>query len=58
MCNFIKKKHPNIMDRESIVVESNIVEEMSPQVNTSVVAEVVDTPAPSVINPVEASNVK
>ncbi|KUF82587.1 hypothetical protein AM587_10002470 [Phytophthora nicotianae] len=31
---------------------------MSPQVNTPVVAEVVDTPAPSVINPVEASNVK
>ncbi|GMF14256.1 unnamed protein product [Phytophthora lilii] len=31
---------------------------MSPQVNTPVVAEVVDTPAPSVIEPVEASNVK
>ncbi|KUF85694.1 Myosin light chain kinase A [Phytophthora nicotianae] len=73
MCNFIKKngeqcllarnkdrcgKHPIVTDRESIVVGSNIVEEMSPQVNTPVVAEVVDTPAPSVINPVEASNVK
>ncbi|CEG40108.1 uncharacterized protein PHALS_10326 [Plasmopara halstedii] len=31
---------------------------MSPQVNTPVVAEVVGTPAPSVIEPVEASNVK
>ncbi|GMF28094.1 unnamed protein product [Phytophthora lilii] len=31
---------------------------MSPQVNTPVVAEVVNTPAPSVIEPVEASNVK
>ncbi|GMF11144.1 unnamed protein product [Phytophthora lilii] len=72
MCNFIKKngeqcllarnkdrcgKHPIIMDRESIVVESNIVEEI-PQVNTPVVAKVVDTPAPSVIEPVEASNVE
>ncbi|GMF24673.1 unnamed protein product [Phytophthora lilii] len=72
MCNFIKRngeqcllarnkdrcgKHPIIMDRESIVVEINIVEEMPPQVNP-VVAEVVDTPTPSVIEPVEASNVK
>ncbi|EEY59978.1 uncharacterized protein PITG_13142 [Phytophthora infestans T30-4] len=31
---------------------------MSPHVNTPVVAEVVDTSAPSVIEPVEASNVK
>ncbi|GMF65790.1 unnamed protein product [Phytophthora lilii] len=31
---------------------------MPPQVNTPVVAEVVDTPAPSVIEPVEASNVE
>ncbi|KAL8013218.1 hypothetical protein Plhal710r2_c039g0136811 [Plasmopara halstedii] len=73
MCNFIKKngeqcllarnkercgKHPIIMDQETIVVESNIVEEMPPQVNTPVVAKVVDTPAPSVIEPVEASNVE
>ncbi|GMF25791.1 unnamed protein product [Phytophthora lilii] len=73
MCYFIKRnreqcllarnkdrcgKHPIIMDQESIVVESNIVEEMPPQVNIPVVAEVVDTPAPSVIEPVEASNVK
>ncbi|GMF22368.1 unnamed protein product [Phytophthora lilii] len=51
-------KHPIIMDKETIVVESNIVEEVPPQVNTPVVAEVVDTPAPSVIEPVEASNVE
>ncbi|KAL7995851.1 hypothetical protein Plhal703r1_c42g0142011 [Plasmopara halstedii] len=51
-------KHPIIMDQETIVVESNIVEEMPPQVNTPVVAKVVDTPAPSVIEPVEASNVE
>ncbi|GMF35823.1 unnamed protein product [Phytophthora lilii] len=31
---------------------------MPPQVNTPVVAKVVDTPAPSVIEPVEASNVE
>ncbi|KUF85624.1 hypothetical protein AM587_10001983 [Phytophthora nicotianae] len=31
---------------------------MPPQVNTPVVTEVVDTPAPSVIEPVETSNVK
>ncbi|GMF60654.1 unnamed protein product [Phytophthora fragariaefolia] len=31
---------------------------MSPQVSTPVVAEVVDTPAPSVIEPVEASNIE
>ncbi|GMF19572.1 unnamed protein product [Phytophthora lilii] len=31
---------------------------MPPQVNTPVVAEIVDTPAPSVIEPVEASNVE
>ncbi|KAL7692734.1 hypothetical protein Plhal304r1_c006g0026451 [Plasmopara halstedii] len=58
MCNFIKKngeqcllarnkercgKHPVIMDQQPIVVESNIVEEMPPQVNTPVVAKVVDT---------------
>ncbi|GMF36323.1 unnamed protein product [Phytophthora lilii] len=73
MCNFIRSngeqcklarnkersgKHPIIMDKETIVVESNIVEEMPPQVNTPVVAEVVDTPAPSVIEPVEASNIE
>ncbi|DBA03834.1 TPA: hypothetical protein N0F65_005724 [Lagenidium giganteum] len=73
MCNFIKsngeqcklarnkercEKHPIINDQEIIVAESNIVEEMPPQVNTPVVAEVVDTSAPSVIKPVEASNVK
>ncbi|GMF32479.1 unnamed protein product [Phytophthora lilii] len=73
MCNFIRSngeqcklarnkercgKHPIIMDKEAIVVESNIVEEMPPQVNTPVVAEVVDTPEPSVIEPVEASNVE
>ncbi|ETI35042.1 hypothetical protein F443_18565 [Phytophthora nicotianae P1569] len=46
------------MDQETIVVESKIVEEMPPQVNTPVVAEVVDTPPPSVIEPVETSNVK
>ncbi|GMF36283.1 unnamed protein product [Phytophthora lilii] len=42
MCNFIKSNG----------------EQKSPQVNTLVVAEVVDTPAPSVIEPVEASNVE
>ncbi|DBA03570.1 TPA: hypothetical protein N0F65_011471, partial [Lagenidium giganteum] len=63
MCNFINSngeqcklarnkercgKHPIINDQETIVAESNIVEEMPPQVNTPVVAEVVDTSAPSV----------
>ncbi|ETO58796.1 hypothetical protein F444_22820 [Phytophthora nicotianae P1976] len=44
------------MDQETtIVVESTLVEEIP---NTPVVAEVVDTPAPSVIEPVETSNVK
>ena len=53
-------KHPIIIDQEIIVAESNIVEvEMPPQtqVNTAVVAEV-DMPAPSVIEPVEASSMK
>ncbi|GMF09627.1 unnamed protein product [Phytophthora lilii] len=72
MCNFIKSngeqcmlarnkercaKHPIIFE-EGIIEKSNIVEAMPPQVNTPVIAEVVDTPAPSVIEPVVASNVK
>lgn len=74
MCNFIKSneeqcklarnkercgKHPIITDEEEIIVaESNIeIVEMQPHVNTPVVAEV-DMPAPSVIKPVEASNVE
>ncbi|EEY68302.1 uncharacterized protein PITG_04732 [Phytophthora infestans T30-4] len=48
-------KHPIIMDRKSIVAECNIVEEMSPQANTQSSLRLI---APSVIEPVEASNVK
>ncbi|KAF4045501.1 hypothetical protein GN244_ATG02107 [Phytophthora infestans] len=43
------------MDRKSIVAECNIVEEMSPQANTQSSLRLL---APSVIEPVEASNVK
>ncbi|KUF84688.1 hypothetical protein AM587_10005222 [Phytophthora nicotianae] len=73
MCNFIKSngeqcklarnkercgKQPIIIDREEIiVVETNIIEEMSPQPNTPAIAEVVHTPTPSVIKPVEVSNI-
>ncbi|KAF1780181.1 hypothetical protein GQ600_12149 [Phytophthora cactorum] len=73
MCNFLKSngeqcklspkkercgKHPININQEIIVVERNIVEDMPPQVNTPVIAEVVDMPAPSVIKPVEDSNVE
>ncbi|KAL7679287.1 hypothetical protein Plhal304r1_c082g0167331 [Plasmopara halstedii] len=51
-----QRTHP--INMEIIVAESNIVEEISPQVSTPVVAEVVDTPAPSLIKPVEASNIE
>ncbi|EEY62147.1 uncharacterized protein PITG_14041 [Phytophthora infestans T30-4] len=73
MCNFIKSngeqcklarnkercgKHAiNIDQEEIIVVETNIIEEMSPQPNTPAIAEVVHTPTPSVIKPVEVSNI-
>ncbi|GMF34696.1 unnamed protein product [Phytophthora lilii] len=39
-------------------LEISIVEEMSPRVSTPANTEVVDTPAPSVIKPVEVSNVE
>ncbi|GMF22541.1 unnamed protein product [Phytophthora lilii] len=74
MCNFIKSngeqcklarnkdrcgKHQIIVDREEIIVEeTNIVEEMPPKLSTPAVAEVIHTPEPSAIKPVESSNVK